>query len=59
MSFEFILPFFRPIEPFLVEETISGLDAEWSTRCLHPTAMSELIERSFLQTFYEVEHESA
>ena len=59
MSFEFILPFFRPIDRLLVDETISGLDAEWSTRCLHPTATSELIERSFVETFYGVEHESA
>ena len=35
MSFELILPFLRPIEPLLVDESISVWDAEWSARCLH------------------------
>jgi hypothetical protein len=59
MSFELILPFFRPIEPLLVDETVSFWDAEWYMRCLHPRAMTELVERFFLESFYEVEHESA
>ena len=59
MSFGLIFPFFRPIEPLLVDETVSVWDAEWSTRCLHPRTMTELVERSFLESFYEVEHESA